>query len=196
MLILRGIKDNACGETEHDGKDDDGEKISFSEGLKRIGKETEDNFNKGIAAAGGVGLHGFDLNGEFSGKFVGGGKFGVEKQRNSGTEDGGIEGGEKIPCADTDSHFAESFCGQTGGAVNEGEKDDGNNDHLEHVDENGTEGGEDSGDLRDKSFAADNAELVNDDSGKTSEDKSTEIAVNEGNTEIPVKNFHVMDLSK
>lgn len=194
MLILRGIKDNACGETEHDGKDDDGEKISLSKGLKRIGKETENNFNKSVSAAGGAGLHGFDLNGKFSGKFVGGGKFRVEKQGDGGAEDGGIEGSEKIPCADTDSHFTESFGRQTCGAVDEGEEDNGNNDHFEHIDKDGTEGGEDCGYLRDKSFTADNAELVNDDSGKTAENKSTQIAVNEGNTEIPVEKFHIFPL--
>lgn len=194
MLILRGIKDNACGKTEHDGKDDDGEKISLSKSLKRIGKKTENNFNKGVAAAGDVGLHGFDLNGEFSGKFVGGGKFRVEKQRNSGSENSGIERSEKIPGADTETHFTESFGGQTGGTINKREKDDGNNDHLEHVDENGTEGGEDGGDLRNKPLTADNAEFVNDDSGKTSENKSTQIAVNEGNTEIPVEKFHIFPL--
>ena len=194
MLILRGIKNNACGETEHDGKDDDGEKITFSEGLKGIGKETENNFNEGVSAAGDAGLHGFDLNGKFSGKFVGGGKFRIEKQGDGSTENGGIEGSEKIPCADTDPHFSESFGWQTCGAVDEREEDNGNNDHFEHIDKDGTEGGEDGGDLRDKSFAADNAELVNDDTGKTSENKSTQIAVNEGNTGIPVEKFHIFPL--
>lgn len=194
MLILRGIKNNACGETEHDGKDDDGEKISFSESLKGIGKETEDNFNKSVAAAGCVGLHGFNLNGEFSGKFVGGGKFRVEKQGDGGAEDGGIERGEKIPGADAESHFTESFGRQTCSTVDEGEEDDGNNNHLEHVDKNGSEGGKNGGDLRDKTFTADGAEFVNNNSGKTAENESSEIAVDKGDTEVPVKNFHIFPL--
>ena len=196
MLILSGIKDDACGKTEHDDKDDDGEKISFSESLKGIGKETEDDFNKSVAAAGGVGLHGFNLNGEFSGKFVGGGKFWVEKQGDGTAEYGGIERGEKIPGADAESHFSESFGRQTCSTVNEGKEDDGNNNHLEHVDKNGSEGGKNGGDLRDKTFTADGAEFVNNNSGKTAENESSEIAVDKGNAEVPVKNFHIINLSK
>ena len=190
MCLLRRVKDDAGGKTEHDGKDDDGEKVSFSESLKSIGKESEDDFDKSVAAAGGVGLHGFNLNGEFSGKFVGCGELRVEDEGNDSTEDRGIERGEKIPGTDAESHFSESFCGQTCGAVDEGEEDDRNNDHFEHIDKNGAEGGEDGSDLRNKAFTADGAEFVNNDTGETSEDERTEIAVDEGDTGVPVENFH------
>ena len=196
VFIRSGVKDDAGSETEHDGKDDDGEKVAFSEGLEGVGEKTENDFNKGIASAGGVGLHGFDLNGEFSGKFVGRSEFGVEEQGDSGAEDGGIEGGEKIPGTDTESHFAESFGGQTGGAVDEGEEDNGNNNHLEHIDKNGTEGGENGGNLRNKTLSADNAELVNDDTGETSENESAEITVDKGNAGVPVENFHERPFKK
>ena len=83
------VDDDAGGESEEDGEDDDGEELSLGEGLEGVHEEAGDELAEAVAGA--SGLHHVDLVEEFLRQFVGLGHGGIEHEGEDDAEDAGEE---------------------------------------------------------------------------------------------------------